>query len=189
MRAFIAVPLPPEVRTSLAEVQAKLRAFGAPVRWTAASSIHLTLKFLGEINPAILPELTASLRSGTQAERPFTLHLQGLGGFPNLRIPHVIWCGLTGDIDRLEALQQKVETVCTKSGFAPEERPFRPHLTLGRVRDKRNMEALLDFIKGAGILDSAFEVAEYHLYESILRPQGAQYVVRQTVRFQDLMPS
>ena len=107
MRTFIAVPLPAEVRSTLAEVQEKLRSLGGAVRWSAASSIHLTFKFLGEIDPALLPELTESLRLHTQAERPFPLHLNSLGAFPDLRRPRVIWCGLAGDVARLEALQEQ----------------------------------------------------------------------------------
>ena len=92
MRTFIAVPLPPECQELLSELQSEMRALDADVRWTAVPSIHLTLKFLGEIDPGILPGLSAALRSATASSPSFGLSLRGLGGFPNLRNPRVIWC-------------------------------------------------------------------------------------------------
>jgi len=185
MRTFIAVPLPAEVLSTLAEVQEKLRSMGEAVRWSAASSIHLTFKFLGEINPALLPALTESLRLRTQAERPFPLHLDSLGAFPDLRRPRVIWCGLAGDVARLEALQEKVELACIQAGFAPEEHPFRPHLTLGRVRAPMNLAPLADYMRSCTPPKSAFSVDRYHIYQSVLRPQGALYSVMATLDLQD----
>jgi len=185
MRTFIAVPLPAEVRSTLAEVQEQLRSFGAAVRWSAASSIHLTFKFLGEIDPAMLPGLTESLRLRTQEERPFPLHLHSLGAFPDLRHPRVIWCGLAGDVAGLEALQKKVEMACLQAGFAPEEHPFRPHLTLGRVRAPMNLAPLVDYMRSRAPLQSAFPVDRYHIYQSVLRPQGALHSVLATIDLQD----
>jgi 2'-5' RNA ligase len=185
MRTFIAVPLPAEVRSALAEVQEKLRSFGGAVRWSAASSIHLTFKFLGEIDPALLPELTASLRLHTQAERPFPLQLSSLGAFPDLRRPRVIWCGLAGDVARLEALQNKVELACIQAGLAPEEHPFRPHLTLGRVRAPMNLAPLVDYMRSCAPLKAAFAVDRYHIYQSVLRPNGALHSVLETIDLQN----
>jgi 2'-5' RNA ligase len=185
MRTFIAVPLSAEVRSTLAEVQEKLRSLGGAVRWSAASSIHLTFKFLGEIDPALLPELTESLRLHTQAERPFSLHVNSLGAFPDLRHPRVIWCGLAGDVARLETLQDKVELACIQAGFAPEEHPFRPHLTLGRVRLPGNLAPLVDCMKSHAPLESAFSVARYHIYQSVLKPQGALHSVLTTIELKN----
>jgi len=181
MRTFIAIPLPAEVRAQLKDLQAKLRSFGAEVGWTAASSIHLTLKFLGEIDPAVLPLLAQRLRAATASERPFSLSLHGLGGFPNLRAPRVIWCGLEGDLPMLESLQKDVESACVEAGLAPDERPFQPHLTLGRVKGKRNLQPLLDYIRIGGVFGQPFVAGEIHIYQSVLRPQGALYTVLETI--------
>jgi 2'-5' RNA ligase len=181
MRTFIAIPLPAEARTLLGEIQQKLRSFGADVKWTAASSIHLTLKFLGEIDPAILPRLTDLLRAGASAEQAFPLSIRGLGGFPNLRLPRVIWCGLEGSTDRLVALQRKVDAACVAAGFAPEERPFQPHLTLGRVRGKSNLQPLLDYIKIGSTFESGFSVNGFNVYQSTLQPKGAVYTLLQKI--------
>jgi 2'-5' RNA ligase len=185
MRTFIAIPLPPQARMLLGDLQKSLRSFGADVRWTSVPSIHLTLKFLGEIDPAVLPTLLELLRAGTASEISCSLRLHGLGGFPNLRNPRVIWCGLEGDIPRLESLQQKVERACLEAGFAPEERSFQPHLTLGRVRSKSNLQPLMDYIKIASTRDCWFDVKGFNIYQSILRPQGAVYTVLEAIRLKD----
>jgi 2'-5' RNA ligase len=177
MRTFIAIPLSSEARALLSEMQKTLRSFGANVKWIAVPSIHLTLKFLGEIEPAVLPRLVELLCTAAASERPFTLRLRGLGGFPNLHNPRVIWCGLDGELPTLESLQKKVEMACVDAGFAPEERPFHPHLTLGRVRDKTNLQPLLDYIKIGSTLEHAFAVKDFNVYQSTLRPQGALYTV------------
>jgi len=181
MRTFIAIPLPIEARTLLADMQKTMRSFDADVRWTAASSIHMTMKFLGEIETASLPQLVQSLRMATAEERRFTLRMHGLGAFPDLRNPRVIWCGLDGDLPQLEMLHKKVETACADAGFPPEERPFQAHLTLGRVRGKTNLKPLLDYIKIGSSLEHTFDVKEFNVYQSTLRPEGALYSVLATI--------
>jgi RNA 2',3'-cyclic 3'-phosphodiesterase len=181
MRTFIAIPLPPEGRKLLAALQETLRAFRADVKWTAPASIHLTLKFLGEIDPAALPRLVDLIDRQTAGIGPFTLRMHGLGGFPNLRNPRVIWCGLEGDLEQLGALQRNVEAACCQAGFAPEERLFQPHLTLGRVRGKTNLQPLVDYIKIGSTLEHIFTADQIHVYESVLRPQGALYTVLKTL--------
>jgi 2'-5' RNA ligase len=185
MRTFIAIPLSKEARALLGEMQKKLRSFGADVRWTATSSIHLTLKFLGEIEPAVLPHLVEQLRRNTASERPFSLRLHGLGAFPNLRNPRVIWYGLEGDLPMLESLHKRVEAICRDAGFVPEERPYHPHLTLGRVQGKTNLQPLLDYIKIANTHEYAFVARDFHVYQSTLRPQGAIYTVLDTIALKD----
>lgn len=180
MRTFVAVPLPQECQSLLAELQGKMRPLGADVRWVAVPSIHLTLKFLGEIDPALVPKLADSLKNSA-GELPFKLHLHGLGGFPGLRSPRVIWCGIEGDTDRLIVLQEKVERACADLGFPPENRPFHPHLTLGRVQGKRNLQLLLDYIKIASDFEQVFDVDRYHLYKSVLTPRGAIYTILDTI--------
>jgi 2'-5' RNA ligase len=177
MRTFIAIPLPKECQLMLDQLQQSLRPYKADVRWVAIPSIHLTLKFLGEVDPEIIPKLSESLNDSTKSERSFKLRLNGLGCFPNLRNPRVIWCGITGEIDGLLRLQQKVENTCAEYGFSPEDRPFRPHLTLGRVSGKRNLRPLLDCIKIGSDLECSFQTNHFNVYRSILKPQGAEYTV------------
>jgi RNA 2',3'-cyclic 3'-phosphodiesterase len=181
MRTFIAVSMPHPCREMLEQLQHNLRPLGADVRWVAVASIHLTLKFLGEMEPKLLPHLVEMLRASAGPEPAFSLRLHGLGGFPNLRNPRVIWCGIEGDIERLTRLQEKVESACSELGFAREERSFHPHLTLGRVNGKRNLQVLLDYIKIGTDQECAFAVNHFNVYRSTLAPRGAIYDILATV--------
>ena len=181
MRTFIAVPLPSDCLAMLSEIQARLRSFNADVRWVSTPAIHLTLKFLGEIDPAMVPELARSLRDASRDERPLTLTMRGLGGFPNIRNPRVLWCGLEGDIERLGGLQKKVEEACIPLGFEPEGRGFHAHLTLGRVQGEKNLQSLLDYIRIADRPGCSFTAGEYRIYKSVLSPRGATYTVLETI--------
>ena len=183
MRTFIAVPLPGECTLTLAEMQDALRKFGADVRWAAVPSIHLTLKFLGEIDPAVLPGLNGVLRA-LPVPAPFTLRLEGMGAFPTLQRPRVIWCGIEGARPALSLLQESVETACVQAGFERENRPFQPHLTLGRVQGKRNLQALLDYIRIAPSPKCEFVVDHYRIYRSTLTPRGAIYDVLESIQLQ-----
>jgi RNA 2',3'-cyclic 3'-phosphodiesterase len=181
MRAFIAIPLPDVCLKSLEETQQQLRKTGADVRWVSISSIHLTLKFLGETPEELIPKLAESIEDAAKETSPFELRLQELGCFPNQRNPRVVWRGLGGETTVLVELQKKVESACSACGFALEEREFRPHLTLGRVNGKRNLQQLLDCIKiGAGS-EQRFTADHLNIYKSVLRPQGAVYTVLRTI--------
>ena len=182
MRTFVAIPLPDECLAILQQLQEKLRSFHADVRWVALPSLHLTLKFLGEVDPSIITELEESLNRASRSISPFSLKLQGIGCFPNLKNPRVIWCGVGGDVDKLSSLQQAVETACTALGFEREERAFQPHLTLGRVNGKRNLQPLLDYIKIGFEAQTCFTAHYYHVYKSTLKPQGAEYTVLSTIK-------
>ena len=152
----------------LHHLQQNLRECEADVRWVAVPSIHLTLKFLGEIDQTIIPELAESLRLSSESENGLEFHLGGLGCFPNYKNPRVIWCGLGGDTDALVRLQQKVEVACAGLGFSFEDRPFHPHLTLGRVQGKRNLQPLLDCIKIGFDLECKFKADHYNIYRSFI---------------------
>jgi len=165
----------------LDQLQQSLRAHGADVRWVAIPSIHLTLKFLGDVDPGIIPKLTESLESAVRSECGFALRLHGLGCFPNQKSPRVVWCGIDGETESLSRLQHQVEIACAALGFAPENRVFHPHLTLGRVNGKRNLQPLLDCIKMGSDLECSFRTGHFNIYKSTLRPQGALYTVLNTI--------
>jgi 2'-5' RNA ligase len=181
MRTFVAIPLPENTKSTLSLMQASLKSTGADVRWASTSSIHMTLKFLGEIDPPALPRLTCCLAAAAAGESPFSLVVGGLGAFPNLRNPRVVWCGLEGELDRLMALQAKVEAGCSKLGFPPEERSFSPHLTLGRVKGSRNLAALGDCIRAGSPLRADLRVEVLNIYKSTLTPSGAIYGVLEQI--------
>ncbi len=185
MRTFVAIPLPEECRSMLDQMQRNLRSYGAEVGWVAIPSIHLTLKFLGEVDPEIIPKLAESLEAASASSHAFNLRLRGLGCFPDQRSPRVIWCGLEGDADALSALQDPVEKVCSQYGFPPENRAFKPHLTLGRVKGKRNLQPLIDCIKIGSDLERSFRVDHYNIYKSTLNPKGAIYTVLRTIALRE----
>ena len=165
-------------------MQQQLKTSRAEVRWTAVSSIHLTLKFLGETNTETVSELARALRAFAHPAQALDLQLSGMGCFPNQKKPRIVWCGIRGDIEQLEILQETVERTCMDFGFEPEIRPFRPHLTLGRVRGKKNLHVLADCIAKGSELEGGFSADHFNIYKSVLKPQGAVYTVLETIALQ-----
>ena len=136
IRSFIAIELPREVKSALARLQDKLKAAGsAPVRWVDPGSIHLTLKFLGDIDTGITGRITSVLGEAARGTHPFNIEVSGLGVFPNIRRVQIVWVGLTGELEKLGQLQKRIEAGLIPLGFPAEARAFTPHLTIARVRD------------------------------------------------------
>jgi RNA 2',3'-cyclic 3'-phosphodiesterase len=179
IRTFIAVNLPADVLTRIGQVQSelKLAARSGAVRWAAPEQIHLTLKFLGDIASASLPELEAALRRACVGIGPFELRAEGLGGFPDLRRPRVLWAGIAGDLSSLHALQENVVRE-TEAWGKPEERVFHAHLTLGRIKDYnprglRELAARIESMPAPQL--GCWQVTELHLMRSELSPDGSCY--------------
>ena len=180
IRAFIAVELPPAVREAVEGVVRELRSgIGDGVRWVRPEGIHLTLKFLGDIDADSVPAISDALGSCAASAAPFDLFLEGVGVFPNARRPRVVWIGLGGALEPLLALQQSVERELEELGFARERRPFTPHLTLGRVRDgvsASQVRGVSEAIAATTVERRAeLPVREISLMQSDLRPSGAVY--------------
>ena len=136
IRAFVALPVPGEVQRYLHALQRRM-ANAAPqaVRWVDSGSMHLTLKFLGDIPEAQVPDIAAVIQQAAANAAPLRLPLVTVGCFPTPLNPRVIWAGLGGDVVRLHELQRTVDDGLTALGFAAETQEFAPHITLGRVRD------------------------------------------------------
>jgi 2'-5' RNA ligase len=146
------------------------------VRWVRANSIHLTLKFLGDIHPDQVDDIAAVTAQVVRSEPLLTLRAAGLGAFPNQRNPRVIWVSIEGEVKRLTHIQTRLENDLVALGFARERRGFRAHLTLGRVKDKRNRQALIAAMAELEMPEfDSFDVTEIILYKSDLRPTGAIY--------------
>jgi 2'-5' RNA ligase len=173
------IDLPPEARAALAAVGEQLSQHVAEkaVKWVAPARIHLTLRFLDKTPVDQLETIYEGLDRAAAQQAPFRLVLDSLGCFPNERRPRVIWVGVGGDTGQVEALQQGIEEMLQPLGWEPESRPFHPHLTLGRVKDKR---AQIDLPWGQGVAPAEFPVREVHVYESELRRSGPIYTVRHT---------
>jgi len=141
VRSFIAIELPDELKLGLAQLETQLKMSKQPwVKWVDPYSIHLTLKFLGSIAVDRISEITSAMEEAIQGISPFHLEVKDLGVFPNLRRVQVIWVGLSGEVDKLSQLQQYLESNLTRLGFAPERRPFTPHLTLARLRNRASLD-------------------------------------------------
>jgi 2'-5' RNA ligase len=175
VRCFVAVDLSAEVRAAVTAVQARVRAAAprADVRWLDPHAFHLTLKFLGNVPDARVPAVSAAL-DGAVSEPPLRLEARGLGAFPSLRRPRVLWAGIAGGAARLVALAGDIERALAALGFPPEDRPFRAHLTIGRVRSPRDAAALATALEAeAATTLGAWTAGEVVLYQSRLKPTGA----------------
>jgi 2'-5' RNA ligase len=136
--------------------------------------IHLTLKFLGYVEPEKIPEITAALKPIAESAHPFPIQVKGCGFFPNSKRPNVLWAGVVSDL--LQPLQQQVEDATEKLGFQRENRPFSPHLTLARFRDHHGLTPLiLETEKWQEKMLGECTATDFVLYESILQRQGAEY--------------
>jgi len=180
IRSFIAIELPDELKLGLSQLEARLKVGKQPgVKWVDPYSIHLTLKFLGSITTDRISEITKAIEEAVQGISPFHLEVKNLGGFPNLRRVQVAWVGISGEVDKLNQLQKRIDFNLARLGFAPESRPFTPHLTLARLRNQASSPERQSF--GQLIADTkseitySFEVKAISLMRSQLTREGAIY--------------
>jgi 2'-5' RNA ligase len=179
IRSFIATDLPEESKRALRSLQNRLKKGSAPVKWVDPGSIHLTLKFLGNIDAGMTERLMAVIAEAVRGLKPFPVELKGLGVFPNLNRVRVVWVGMGGEVEKLAVIQQRIEAGLVPLGFPAEERPFAPHFTLGRVREPASPEerrSLGQLIAGTAFEGGgAFNVDAVHLMKSQLTHQGPIY--------------
>ena len=176
MRLFIAVPLPDQVRAALGQLQERLAEAQADVKWVEPANLHLTLKFLGDMPegqvPAIIEALATAARSAARVE----LGLGALGAFPSMASPRVVWVGLHEGAQPLAALAQQLELLGRTFGWPHAERPFSPHLTLGRVRSPRGRAQLVHALREAAWRPpSPWPATAVTLYQSVLSSSGPRY--------------
>ena len=177
MRTFIAIDLEPGLKSALQDLIRKLKRTGADVRWTRTEGLHLTLKFLGQVVPEELDKVKEAVRSIAGRHRPFPLKFSGTGAFPNESAPRVLWVGFAAEAALLE-LQADLERGLESAGFPREDRPFKPHLTLGRVKGPSRVREAVQALSGESTEDwSGMTVRKVTLFESRLHPDGAEYRV------------
>jgi RNA 2',3'-cyclic 3'-phosphodiesterase len=175
MRTFIAIEIPSEVKSALAALQTELRRAGADVSWTKPENIHLTLNFLGEVDERRIGEVENICVASAAEFQPFTLGLNDTGVFPNARQPRVLWVGLAGEIGKTSEMRKRLDDGLALIGFEREEKDFRPHLTIGRVKSNRKIRELLALAGARQVPASPFVVTELVLMKSELYPAGARY--------------
>ncbi len=179
IRCFIAIELPDELKEELVQLEARLKLGKQPwVKWVNPDSIHLTLKFLGNIAIERTGEITKAMEEAAQAVPPFQLKVNDVGAFPSLKRVEVAWVGVSGDVDKLGQLQQRIESNLARLGFAPESRPFVSHLTIARLRNRAPLDERQRFgqlIAGTRFEAGTIKVDAISLMRSQLTREGAIY--------------
>jgi RNA 2',3'-cyclic 3'-phosphodiesterase len=176
IRSFIAIEIPAGIRQEIKKLLADFQNTEADVKWVRPEGIHLTLKFLGSVKEDMVEKVALAVRPVVEAWRPFRLKAHGVGCFPGIRNPRVLWIGLEQEEGSAVRLQQEIERKTAELGFSPEDRPFHPHLTLGRVRSPKGRNPLIRMLKTNSQTElSSFQVDRVILFRSDLRPGGSVY--------------
>ncbi len=178
VRAFVAVLLSDEVRAALAQEVDRLRSIAPAVGWVRPENLHLTLKFLGHVSPETLARVEAGLAEAVADQNPLALAFAGLGAFPSIERPRVVWAGVVEGDEALVTLQARIEVTLAGQEIPREERPFHPHLTLGRVREPRQARPLVSALRTREKVPfGSQKVSAIHLMRSDLHPHGARYTI------------
>ncbi len=175
IRTFLCIELPSPVRSRSGDLQRRFSQCGANVSWVRPENLHLTLKFLGEISRGQLEHVCAAAKKSAENIVPFSIELSGTGCFPSERNPKVLWLGLPTIPHGLRELHRSLEQELSRLGFPRDERPFSPHLTLGRVRSIRAGSTLVKSFRSSDFSCEPFSVYEFLVMKSELRSSGALY--------------
>ena len=177
IRSFLAIDPPEEIRREIGRIQNRLKkTVRGDIRWVRPESIHLTLKFFGDIRPEVIESISAVAGKAATEVGPFELAIGGTGVFPDMNRPRVVWLGMDGEVERLASFQKGLERALAEIGFPAEARPFRPHLTLGRIRSPKGPSGLAEALEQAKMDAGAkFTATGLCLFKSDLTPRGAVY--------------
>ena len=176
IRTFIAIELPEKIIASISSIQESIRSYGFKVRWVRPQNIHLTLKFLGNVREAETEAIGRGLLASANGFAPLSMTAKGIGAFPGIKRPRVLWVGVGGQINELIQLQQSLDEKLAGIGFPREKRAFKGHLTMGRVKAKIDPKRLLEAIKAFdGFESEPFVADKIILFKSDLQPTGAVY--------------
>jgi len=183
LRLFFALDTPAQVRPKIVDLVRQLEGSGADVKWESMSKLHCTVKFLGDTAEERVPELAGIARSIAAGIAPPSVIYTRLGCFPSKREPRIIWAGMEDNAGGLFRLQEELERGLTNLGILPEERRFHPHITLGRVRGRRNLPDLITLLESLTFVSEAAVLPELLLIRSDLRPSGSVYTTLQAFPF------
>jgi len=179
-RAFIAVEINDAVRAGLAGVQNVLKEANGHVSWVQPQNIHGTLVFLGDIFQSAVDSVANTLAKTAAGCKPFEIEISGIGFFGSARSPRIIWAGVTGQVDALIELQGKIAATILQAGLKPDEQPFKPHLTIGRVRSNRNATDLVCALEeNKNKTFGKISVRQVVLMQSRLMAKGPEYTLLQ----------
>jgi 2'-5' RNA ligase len=176
IRTFIAIEIPGDIISKIRELQEGIKVYGLKIRWVRPENIHLTLKFLGDVEADKIGEISEAISKTVEGYTPISLTAKGIGVFPSIRRPRVLWVGLTGQLESLVKLQKTLDENLKVLGFPGEKRPFKGHLTMGRIKAKIDVkkfgDALMEF---RNFESETFTADQIVLYKSELKPSGAFY--------------
>lgn len=176
IRAFIAVDVPPPVKEALGGLQSALQEAGIQARWVRHQDVHATLTFLGNVPAEQVVELRAAMEEAARGVDPLEARVAGVGAFPNERWPRVVWVGLEESTGGLSALHKRLEAALAPLGYEPEDRPFRPHLTLARIKVPARAGRVAQALEAHHDKDfGKITVDRIVLYQSTLKPTGPAY--------------
>ncbi len=183
MRTFIALEVPEDVKRTILEIQDQLRRIpGARVSWVRSEGVHLTLKFLGDVDLSLMPSIEEVVKDCASKVTSFKLTTGEAGGFPNLRRPRVLWIGIDSPSQLLK-LQQDIEHGLADLGFPAEGKRFHPHLTVGRVKSINRDCPLPDKLTKIEFPQNVWQINDVRIMSSILKPEGAKYKVIAKFKF------
>jgi 2'-5' RNA ligase len=181
MRTFIAISLPAHIKERLASLQNQLKATGADIKWVEPQNIHLTLKFLGEIDDEKLEKTSSILENVAKDKNSFQIRIYSLGAFPKIISPRVIWVGIDKGDRQTQEIAKALEEKIVKIGIPKEDRAFSSHITIGRTRSGLNREGLvkeMNYLADSfGKENLEFSVNKISLFKSTLTPKGPLYEV------------
>jgi 2'-5' RNA ligase len=176
IRAFIAIELPEKIIYTIRKVQEEIKSYGLKIRWVRPENIHLTLKFLGDIQEADTEKVERAVSESVTGHPPISLAVRGIGVFPGIKRPRVIWLGVSNPLDVLTTFQKTLDEKLEAMGFPKEKKPFRGHLTLGRIKSNIDPKTLNDALKEFTRFESEHFLADrIMLYKSDLKPNGPVY--------------
>jgi 2'-5' RNA ligase len=177
IRAFLAIEPPEDILQKISVLQEKLRReIRGQISWAKPPGQHLTLKFFGDISKEDVNHICSVMQNRIVSEASLNLKIEKIGVFPDDRRPRVLWCGVMGDAEKLVTLQKKLDDDFAAIGFPSEDRPFRAHLTLARIKDWRDLMGMNEaLVKYGAFTAGEFSCKELILFQSKLSPQGAVY--------------
>ena len=175
IRTFICFEIPDSIKSRINKLQETLRKIDAQVSWSKPSNIHLTVKFLGNVESSRIERVSKALERSASGISPFEIEIGGVGCFPSPRSPRVLWVGVSTIPDQLRQLHANIDEQLEREGFERETRKFSPHLTLGRIRAPHNSAKVAEALITTGFAAEAFIANDLILMRSDLKPAGSIY--------------
>lgn len=181
IRTFICIEIPDSIRSRIDRLQTALKNIDAQVSWTRSSNIHLTLKFLGEVEASRISRVCKAVERASKGIERFEIEVSGAGCFPSPRNPRVLWIGFSEVPDALKELYANLENELAREGFAREKRKFSPHLTIGRLRGQKNATQLAEALIASDFKAETFKATEVIVMRSDLKPTGSIYTPQRVI--------